>query len=206
MTFAATFSSAVFAAVGPGVAHELRSSPQEVALATSLFVFGFAAGPVVMARPPRSTSAGRPVERGVAVSIFAATTLVGPPAGAIVGAALLDSPLGWRWAAWLSMILGLVFGGLAAVVIPETYVSVLLRRKARQMRFEMGNWTLHSKGEETPVTLRLFVFRYLTRLFSILLQEPILMVITLYVSFTFGMVYYIFVVGLSMNTRCRDNY
>ncbi|KFA69012.1 hypothetical protein S40285_09004 [Stachybotrys chlorohalonatus IBT 40285] len=245
MTFSATFSSAVFAAVGPGVAQELGATPEQMTLATSLFVFGFAAGPVIMspaselygrklplfvgyvafvvsqipvarARDAQTiliwrfiggvASSGspaivggyladflRPVERGVAVAIFAATTLIGPSIGAIVGAALLDSPLGWRWAAWLSMVLGVAFGLLAYAVVPETYLPVLLTRKARKLRFETRKWALHSKAEESPVTLGMFVTKYLTRPFAMLAQEPVLVLMTLYVSFTFGMVYCVFV-------------
>ncbi|KEY70382.1 hypothetical protein S7711_09356 [Stachybotrys chartarum IBT 7711] len=245
MTFSATFSSAVFAAVGPGVAQELGATPEQMTLATSLFVLGFAAGPVIMS--PASELYGRklplfvgyvafvvsqvpvarahdaqtiliwrfvggvassgspaivggyladflrPVERGVAVAIFAATTLIGPSIGAIVGAALLDSPLGWRWAAWLSMVLGVAFGLPAYAVVPETYLPVLLTRKARKLRFETRKWALHSKAEESPVTLGTFATKYLTRPFAMLAQEPILVLMTLYVSFTFGMIYCIFV-------------
>lgn len=247
MTFAATFSSAIFAAVAPGLTSELHSSPEQIALATSLFVFGFAAGPVIMG--PASEVYGRklplftgyaafvlsqipvavadntrtiliwrfvggvassgspaivggyladflqPVERGVAIAIFAATTLSGPPLGAIAGSVLLDSSLGWRWAAWLSMIMGIVFMLLGFLVVPETYLPVLLRRKAQRLRLETGNWALHTKMEESPVTLHVFVAKYLSRPFIMLFQEPILICMTLYVSFTFGMVYFLFVVS-----------
>lgn len=248
MTFAATFSSAVFAAVGPSLAQEMHTTPEQIALATSFFVFGFAAGPVIMgpasevygrkaplflgylafvlcqipvalAEDFRSVllwrflggvaSSGspaivggyladflRPVERGIAIAIFAATTLVGPPVGAIVGAVLLDSPLGWRWAAWLSMIMGTVFGVMAFLIVPETYMPVLLKRKAQQLRFETGNWAWHAKLEEKPVTVTHFITQYLTRPFSMLFQEPILILMTLYVSFTFGMIYFVFAVRI----------
>ena len=257
MTFAATFSSSVFVAVGPALARELDSSAQEITLATTLFIFGFAAGPIIMG--PASEVYGRkmplflgylvfvlcqipvaraqsmktillwrfvggvassacpaivggcladflfPVERGVAVAIFAATTLIGPSAGAIVGSALIqDSTLGWRWGAWLSLILGALFGAAAYVVVPETYVPVLLHRKAQRLRVETGDWALHTKADETPLTLSSFASRYLSRPFAMLLHEPILWLMTLYVSFTFGMMYFLFVVRLKMSAFCFD--
>ncbi|KAK9799868.1 putative Major facilitator superfamily (MFS) profile domain-containing protein [Seiridium cardinale] len=245
MTFAATFSSAAFAAVGPGMARELKTTPENMALATSLFVFGFAAGPIFMG--PASEVFGRkaplfagylafvlfqipvaladdiqtvliwrflggvassgspaivggyladflrPVERGVAVAIFAATTLIGPPVGAIVGSILLQSSLGWRWAAWLSMIMAIVFSGAAWFVVPETYMPVLLQRKARELRLTTGNWAFHTKADESPITIGTFISKYLTRPFMMLFREPILIIMTLYVSFTFGMIYFLFV-------------
>lgn len=48
MTFAATFSSSVFNAAIPVTAQEFNVLPETMSLATSLFVFGFAAGPVLM--------------------------------------------------------------------------------------------------------------------------------------------------------------
>lgn len=247
MTFSATFSSAVFAAVAPALAAELHSTPEQMALATSLFIFGFAAGPIILG--PASEVYGRkaplfagylafvisqipvaraqtvdtiliwrfiggvassgspaivggyladflrPVERGVAIAIFASTTLIGPPVGAIAGSILMKSALGWRWAAWLSLIMGVVFSCLGWLIVPETYVPVVLQREARRLRLETGNWALHSKLDEDPIYLRSFVTRYLSRPFAMLVREPILMVMTLYVSFTFGMVYFLFVVS-----------
>ena len=253
MTFVGTFASAVFAAVAPALAEELHSTPDQIALTTSVFVFGFAAGPVIMGpasevygrklplftgyfffilfQIPVATaqnirtiliwrflggvaSSGspaivggyladflRPVERGVAVAIFAATTLIGPSAGAIVGSVLLQSNFGWQWAVWLSMLMAAFFTLVGWLVVPETYMPILLQRKARQLRLETENWALHAKAEETSASLQDFLVRYLTRPFAMLFQEPILMLMTLYVSFTFGMVYFLFVVSLRFYAR-----
>jgi MFS family permease len=247
MTFAATFSSSVFVAVGPALAQELHGSPQQIALATTLFIFGFAAGPIIMG--PASELYGRklplftgylvfvlcqipvarandiqtillwrsvggvassgspaivggyladflrPVERGVAVAIFAATTLIGPSVGAIVGSVLVQTPaLGWRWAGWLSLMMGSAFGVAGIIAVPETFMPVLLERKAQRLRIETGDWTLHTKADETPLTFGAFASRYLTRPFAMLVREPILAFMTLYVSFTFGIMYFLFVV------------
>ena len=248
MTFAATFSSSAFSSATNVTAQEFGVAPATMALATSLYVFGFATGPILMG--PASELHGRkipffvgysafiltqipvalaqnvqtilvfrflggvassgspaivggyladflpPVERGVAIAIFAATTLIGPSVGAIVGAVVVQSSLGWRWTAWISMILGLAFGAIGLAVFPETYVPVLLKRKAHQLRFESGNSALHSKLEENPVDIKDFLVRYLSRPFVMLCLEPILLLMTLYISFTFGIVYLLFVVSL----------
>ncbi|KAL2871246.1 MFS transporter [Aspergillus lucknowensis] len=244
MTFAATFSSAVFSAVAPAVANELNVAPETMSWATSLYVFGFATGPVIMgpaselygrklplflgylgfilsqipvgvARDIKTvlffrfiggvTSAGSPaivggyladflppVERGVAVAIFAATTLIGPSVGSIVGAILVETSMGWRWTAWLSLILGAVFSAIGYFILPETYVPVLLKRRAIKLRYETGDSKIRAALEERPVSAVDFLVRYLSRPFVMLLLEPILVSMTLYISFTFGMVYLLF--------------
>lgn len=248
MTFAATFSSSVFNAAIPVTAQEFNVSPETMSLATSLFVFGFAAGPVLMG--PASELLGRkipfflgylafillqipvalgkdaqsvlvfrflsgvasaaspaivggyladflaPIERGVAVAIFAAMTLIGPEIGAIMGAVLVQSHLGWRWTAWTSLILGVVFSVFGFFILPETYLPVLEQRHAQRLRRENKQWALRSRMDETSVSFKDFAVRYLTRPMVMLCLEPILSLMTLYVSFVFGLVYLLFVVSL----------
>ena len=248
MTFAATYSSSVFNAAIPVTAQEFDVSLETMSLATSLFVFGFAAGPVLMG--PASELLGRkvpfflgylafvllqipvalgrdaqsvllfrflagvasaaspaivggyladflaPIERGVAVAVFAATTLIGPEIGAIMGAVLVQSRLGWRWTAWTSLILGAVFSVFGFFILPETYLPVLEQRRAQRLRRENKQWALHSSMDQSPVSFKDFAVRYLTRPMVMLCLEPILSLMTLYVSFVFGLVYLLFVVGL----------
>jgi DHA1 family multidrug resistance protein-like MFS transporter len=100
--------------------------------------------------------------------------------------------LGWRWTAWLTMIMGVFFGCIAFILLPETFVPRLLTLKARRLRFETKNWALHSQQEETPVDIKVFIVRYLTRPFQMLFQEPILLLLTLYISFVYGFLYLLF--------------
>lgn len=145
-----------------------------------------------------------PVERGIAVAIFAATTLAGPSSGVIVGSLLLESSLDWRWSVWVSMFLGAVFGIIGWLTVPETYVPVLLKRKALRLRLETKNWAFHSKLEEERIDAKQFVVRYLSRPFMMLGQEPILALMTLYISFTFGMIYFLFTVSLALSENHRS--
>jgi MFS family permease len=136
-----------------------------------------------------------PVDRGIAVAIFAATTLLGPEAGAIFGSMIVQSSLGWRWTAWISLILAAVFSGIGFFLLPETYMPVLEQRHAKKLRRETKQWALHSKMDETPVSFKDFTTRYMTRPFVMLSVEPILALMTIYISFVFGLVYLLFVVS-----------
>ena len=47
-----------------------------------------------------------PIEIGVALSVFAGVVFASPAAGPIVGSYLTQSSLGWRWTAWITLIIG----------------------------------------------------------------------------------------------------
>jgi membrane associated rhomboid family serine protease len=84
------------------------------------------------------------------------------------------------------------FGTLGFIIIPETYAPVLLQRRAKKLRYETKNWALHAKAEEQPVDLRLIVEKYLERPFKMLAMEPILVLVTLYMSVIYGIIYLFF--------------
>ncbi len=100
-------------------------------------------------------------ERGFAMPSFAGTLFAGPMLGPIIGAFVTESYLGWRWTQWITMIMGAVFLPMTLIFTPETYAPVLLARRAKQRRFETGNWAWHAKHEERRVDLKEIANRYL---------------------------------------------
>lgn len=133
-----------------------------------------------------------PVRRGLPVAVFAAATFFGPILGPVVGGLLTQSYLGWRWTAWITMIMAALFGGVGLVVLPETYAPVLLHRKAKKIRLATRNWAIRAKIDETPVDLRAIFVRYLGRPFNMMASEPILLLFNLYISFIYGIIYLLF--------------
>ncbi len=133
-----------------------------------------------------------PVERGFALGLFAGATFIGPVAGPIVGGFITQSYLGWRWTAWMTMILGSFFGLLAMIFSGESYAPVLLQRKATKRRFETRNWAIHAPADESPVQPKDIIERYLYRPWKMLLLEPILVLVTLYLSLVYGIIYLTF--------------
>ncbi len=133
-----------------------------------------------------------PVDRGVAVAIFAAATFIGPVAGPIVGGFVTQSHLGWRWTAWLTLIMAAFFGSIAVFVVPETLAGTILQRRAARLRHETKNWALHSKLDEQRVTASDILTRYLFRPFKMLVQEPILLLISIYLALIYGILYLFF--------------
>ena len=60
------------------------------------------------------------------------------------------------------------------------------------MRFETKNWALHSKLEEQPVNLQALVRKYGLKPLQMIVLEPVLIVMTLYISLVYGILYLIF--------------
>jgi MFS family permease len=109
------------------------------------------------------------------------------------GGFIVDSHLGWRWTAWLTLILASFFGILALILVPETYGPLILQRRAARLRKETRKWDYHATLDENKPTLREIFFKYFLRPCQMLLQEPILVLVTIYVSLIYGILYLFFV-------------
>ena len=133
-----------------------------------------------------------PVERGFALGLFAGATFIGPVAGPIMGGFITQSYLGWRWTAWITLIMAAFFGPLAFLICPESYAPVLLQRKAAKIRFETKNWAIHAPADENQINAKAIVNKYLLRPFIMMALEPILVLITIYMSVIYGILYLFF--------------
>lgn len=133
-----------------------------------------------------------PIPRAYAICIFAAGAFTGPVAGPIIGGFVTQSYLGWRWTAWITLIMTGLFGIIGLFCIPETSAQAILTAKAKRLRFQTKKWALHSRMEENPLDARRLVTVYLVRPFVMLMQEPILSLMTAYMSFLYGVLYLLF--------------
>lgn len=114
------------------------------------------------------------LDRGIATAGFAGATFLGPIAGPIVGEFVTKNEnLGWRWTAWLTLIMAGFFGAIGWFTFPETYAPVLLKRKAERIRFETRDWAVHASLDEQPVNLRNLFEKYFSKPWVMLAQEPI---------------------------------
>ena len=244
LTFCLTFASSVFSTATMVTAKKFGVSNEVMTLGTSLFVLGFAVGPIVWG--PLSELYGRkpplffgffcfaifqipvavaqnvetimlcrflggffgsaplaivggaladfwgPVDRGFALGLFSGATFIGPVAGPIGGGFITMSYLGWRWTAWITLIIASFFGTAAFLICSESYAPVLLQRRAAKRRFETQNWAIHAPADEYPVDMKSIIEKYLYRPFKMLFMEPILTLITIYIAFIYGILYLFF--------------
>ncbi|KAF2464502.1 citrinin biosynthesis transporter CtnC [Lindgomyces ingoldianus] len=133
-----------------------------------------------------------PIPRAYAICVFAAGGFAGPVAGPIAGGFITESHLGWRWTSWITLIMAGLFGSIAALIIPETSPARILQIRAAKLRKETGNPAFHSKADENKLTTSTVVTVYLVRPFKMFIQEPILALVTAYMSFLYGIVYLLF--------------
>ncbi|KIW26564.1 uncharacterized protein PV07_09649 [Cladophialophora immunda] len=133
-----------------------------------------------------------PIERAYGICVFAASAFTGPVAGPIIGGFVTQSYLGWRWTAWITLIMTALFGCIGLVLIPETSAARILQMKAKRLRYETQNWALHAKADESRVNIKTLTTIYLVRPFVMFVQEPILALITAYMSFIYGILYLLF--------------
>ena len=133
-----------------------------------------------------------PVERGLTVGVYSMCTFCGPVAAPIMGGYVAESSLGCRWTEYFTAILCFISWTSAALFLPETYHPRILQRHAKRLRLQTGDWTLHAQADERQISLQIIVERYLTRPFRMLYQEPILLLIALYVGLAYGILYLFF--------------
>ncbi|KKF95656.1 putative MFS-type transporter [Ceratocystis platani] len=130
-----------------------------------------------------------PAQRGVAMAGYAMAVVGGPALGPIVSAAFVQNPsLGWRWAEYFAGILQCIMLALAFVLVDESYPPQLLVHKARSLRLATGNWALHAEFEEWDPEIAHMAKKFLLRPVQ-LLCSPICLMMSLYASFCYGILY-----------------
>lgn len=121
--------------------------------------------------------------RGMAVAVFSATVFMGPLLAPFIGGFITSSSLGWRWTEYISSFMGFIALGLLLLFMEETYPPVVLINKAAELRRRTKNWGIHAKQEEIEVDFKELIVRNISRPMRILFTEPIVLLITLYMSF-----------------------
>lgn len=71
----------------------------------------------------------------------------------------------------------------------ETYGPVILVSKASEIRRMTRNWGIHAKQEEVEVDFKELASKNLARPLKILFTEPIVLLVTTYMSFLYGILY-----------------
>lgn len=85
--------------------------------------------------------------------------------------------------------MGFFFWILCVFFLEETYPPVILVTKAADLRRRTKNWGIHAKQEEVEVDLKELLTKNVSRPFRILFTEPIVLLITIYMSFIYGLLY-----------------
>ncbi|KAG2139189.1 major facilitator superfamily domain-containing protein [Suillus bovinus] len=131
-------------------------------------------------------------QRGTALAVFSVAPFAGPGLAPTVAGYLVVAGVSWRWLFWILTILAGIFWLQIIFTIPETYGPVLLVKKAKELRKRTGDERFFAAIELQKVTFSQRIESILGRPFKILFKEPMMIAITLYMSFVYGCIYLLF--------------
>ncbi|KAJ7577366.1 MFS general substrate transporter [Mycena floridula] len=130
--------------------------------------------------------------RGKAMSVFVVAPFAGPSIGPIISGYMSVAGVHWPWLFWVICMFAGFCTIMVVVSVPETYSPVLLKWKAQRLRKETGNpyW---APLERKKSGLQHRIHDVCVKPFLMLVEEPMLLCMTLYMSFLYGILYLNFV-------------
>lgn len=142
------------------------------------------------------------------MALFSAAPFLGPAVGPIVGGFLGETE-GWRWVEGLMAIFTGVVWIIGALVIPETYAPVLLRRRAAKLSEMTGKVFLSQLDyDRGKVSFIQTMKTALSRPWILLVREPIVFMLSLYLAIrTFSLLsvgYYVTVSLTNGALQCTE--
>ncbi|THV06107.1 MFS polyamine transporter [Dendrothele bispora CBS 962.96] len=132
-------------------------------------------------------------ERGLAMATFSFAIFYSPfpiVLGPLIGG-WIGQEIGWRWIYWVLFIFtGACF--ILTLFMPETLATVLLTKKAKNLRKTTGDSSYRSLDELGRPPFIQIMKVALSRPLVMLFTEPILAFMTLYLSFIYSILYLLF--------------
>ncbi|KAI3227171.1 hypothetical protein DTO012A7_6837 [Penicillium roqueforti] len=148
------------------------------------FLAGFCYAPTLAIAAGTINETFKPVHRALPSAIFILTPFLGPGLGPVIGSFVVNRK-GWRWTQWTTIFFA-IMTGITITIAKETFHPIIKRRRARELGLEAPpSAPLSSK-------LRLFVTISLLRPIHMLLTEPIVGFICLYVACEFATLFSFF--------------
>ncbi|EHY59877.1 hypothetical protein HRR83_009313 [Exophiala dermatitidis] len=123
--------------------------------------------------------------------VYTASPFIGPGVGPIIGG-FINYNTSWRWSYYVLLIWSGVMLVSITLFVPETYMPVLLRTKARRKRKETGDERWKAPIEIMERSIFWTVVRSLYRPFMLLFMEPMCFNLCLLSSILLGILYLFF--------------
>jgi MFS family permease len=149
--------------------------------------FRFLAG--IFGCPPLTCAGGtiadlwNPLEKTITFPMYAILSFGGPVLAPVIASFIGQTGvLSWQWTAWIILIASGATMALIILFQPETYSPLLLKWKGKHLRKATGDNRFRSAMdmEKTPLFTR--IGGALKRQFLITFQEPIILLISLYMT------------------------
>ncbi|ESU10330.1 hypothetical protein FGSG_02966 [Fusarium graminearum PH-1] len=198
--FAVAFSSSAYTGTIMQLMIHFQASQTLVTAGVSLYVLGFAVGPLLWAplceiwgrQVIFVISYGIPDERAIAMAFFSLAPSFGPTLGPFIGGYLADAH-GWRWVMGLMAIIAGAFWILDMCCAPETYAPYILSNRAAVLSKKTGKvyisiYEHQGKADPPNVVLK----KALVRPWLLLFLEPVVLILSTYIAIIFGTLYMLF--------------
>ncbi|KAJ5124985.1 uncharacterized protein N7515_008810 [Penicillium bovifimosum] len=126
----------------------------------------------------------QPVHRALPSAIFILTPFLGPGLGPVIGSFVVNRK-GWRWTQWTQVFMA-IFTLIQIALSRETFHPVIKRRRAKELGIKLP--------PSPPISsqIRLFVTISLLRPLHMLIVEPIVGFICLYIACEFATLFSFF--------------
>ncbi|ETN43997.1 uncharacterized protein HMPREF1541_10862 [Cyphellophora europaea CBS 101466] len=131
-------------------------------------------------------------ERGLAMAIFSLAPSMGPCLSPIIGG-FTGENVGWRWVMAVATIFSGVLLVLGALLVPETYAVVLLRKRAAGLSARTGKvYKTKIEIDNGTIAVATIIKTSLIRPWVLLFLEPIVFVLSIYIAIVYGTLYLLF--------------
>ncbi|KAJ5463723.1 hypothetical protein N7475_008667 [Penicillium sp. IBT 31633x] len=148
------------------------------------FLAGFCYAPTLSIAAGTLNETFTPIKRALPSAIFILTPFLGPGIGPVLGSFIV-SRKGWRWTQWTTIFFT-IFTLMIIAISKETFHPAIRRRRAKELGLELPPSTPFSSK------LRLFATISLLRPIHMLLTEPIVSFICLYIACEFATLFSFF--------------
>ncbi|KAH7920530.1 MFS general substrate transporter [Leucogyrophana mollusca] len=132
----------------------------------------------------------RPQQRGLPMSMYALAAVSSTGLGPVIAGWIDANPrLGWRWIQWVHVIFTAAYFVAVLVFMKETRSSIILSRIARKVRKDTGDGRYRARAEDEKRSLSTMIYISCTRPLRLLLTEPTVQSFSLWVGFTWGVLF-----------------
>ncbi|PVI08568.1 MFS general substrate transporter [Periconia macrospinosa] len=134
-------------------------------------------------------------QRGTAMALYSLGVLFGPVLGPILGG-FIAQRADWRWDFYVVFIAGCVLTIALIIMLRESNAVVILDQKTKRMRKELNRPELHNiltyNKEAAARSRSNILLQGMIRPLKLLFTSPIVFLLSLYISFVFGLLFILF--------------
>ncbi|KAI4687892.1 uncharacterized protein J4E88_003485 [Alternaria novae-zelandiae] len=195
-TVTASFASSIFSTATRAIELQFNVGYVVATLGTSLYILGFATGPVLWA--PFSELKGRRLPLVVASFGFSVFNIACATAKDLQTILICRFFAGFFGACPITIVaavfadisfMGFASFTLMLLFLDESYPPIILVAKAAELRRRTKNWGIHAKQEEIEVDFRELIEKNFSRPLRMLVTERIVLLLSIYIAFIYGLLY-----------------